>query len=604
MTYKWTGETVDNDEGVGQFSSLVFNKDGNPCISYFDQKRNHLKYAYKYKEEWQHEVVDDDGDAGAFNSLVLDEHGNPHISYYHSKKECLMYAHKDGNRWQLELVDDNGHVGMWCSIAVHKPGVLPHPRPKSRRISLRGIGQLPPVKTSIPCISYYDSQNSSLLYASKSEETNKWKVETADDEGHVGQYSSLTLDSIGNPSISYYDNTNDALKIAYKKGSKWKKDPIQSNGGGQYTSMRDRMIVTSISYFDKTLERLMFASRSYIGRKPKWHSEPVSFQNGEGTFTSLTFNRSGSPHISYYDYTQKYLKIAYVCSGGGLWYTDNVISTDLSQAFLTLKEASCSIKINPKTDTPCISCYDSSDNTLKYFVSTGTMLKAATLTAEAIPSTVKTNQNFVVHGQLTLRNTANGVSPATIQLLRELGPGTGNFQPILGKTTGTNPDGTYEITPNSEGEPATYAYMTKFDTDDTYRWVESLPLYVTVISKISTDLSVVNPSATSTWFRNIPFSISGRLTTLDGAGIPDKTITVEKKTGQNDYEPWNGTYSQPITTQTQHAAPGNPSVEGSYTMPLQYCVEREAGTYTYHTKFDEDDTYYGQASSDFTVNIL
>ena len=43
-----------------------------------------------------------------------------------------------------------------------------------------------------------------------------WIVETVDSIG--GEYSSIAVDSSGNPHISYHDATNDALKYAVKSG--------------------------------------------------------------------------------------------------------------------------------------------------------------------------------------------------------------------------------------------------------------------------------------------------------------------------------------------------------------------------------------------------
>ena len=70
-----------------------------------------------------------------------------------------------------------------------------------------------------PHISYRDLTNLSLKYASFN--GSSWQIETVDSTNDVGSDTSLVLDSSDNPHISYYDLTNLNLKYAYHNGSTW-----------------------------------------------------------------------------------------------------------------------------------------------------------------------------------------------------------------------------------------------------------------------------------------------------------------------------------------------------------------------------------------------
>ena len=79
-----------------------------------------------------------------------------------------------------------------------------------------------------------------------------WSIEIVDNEGDVGAYTSLAIDSNDNPHVSYYDNSNSALKYAYWAGSRWLITTIDSVGDvGSYTSLAlDGGDGSHISYHD------------------------------------------------------------------------------------------------------------------------------------------------------------------------------------------------------------------------------------------------------------------------------------------------------------------------------------------------------------------
>jgi len=223
----WQIETVDDSRITGYYSSLARDEAGLPHIAYQDRESLVLKYAHAEGttphtgRAWQIETVDDTEQVGRYPSLALDRQDHPHIAYGHGGNGDLKYAHYDGANWHIEVVDDSGVSSSFISLALDTAGRA-H-------------------------ISYFDSLHYNLKYARRSEsnlgQTQGWQIETVDDDGRVGAWTSLALDAVGQPHISYcrYDLahlTCTGLKYARRSGEGWQIEMVDGVGSvGRYSSL-------------------------------------------------------------------------------------------------------------------------------------------------------------------------------------------------------------------------------------------------------------------------------------------------------------------------------------------------------------------------------
>ena len=155
-----------------------------------------------------------------------------------------------------------------------------------------------------PHISYFDSTNADLKYASWNGWN--WVIETVDSEGYVGEYCSLALDSNGNPHISYFGSMNDDLKYAVKDGSSWNIQVVESSASGLYAmSMTlDSNGNPHIIYAEYIVDWANSALKYAVWNGSVWSIQSVDVIRYAGGYSSIVLDSMEHPHISYHDDNQ------------------------------------------------------------------------------------------------------------------------------------------------------------------------------------------------------------------------------------------------------------------------------------------------------------
>jgi len=185
---------VDTSGNVGWFNSLAFNRQGFPVISYYDMDNSYLKLAICQDPTCSLKniaTLDSTGNIDVFTSLVLDSQDYPIIKYYDARTDSL----------KLAACRDP----LCASVAINNVAS-----------GVGSEGQLILGQNGYPVISFYDKNSGYLKLATcqnRACSPGKVTLTTLDNTVKVFKFSSLALNSQGYPVISYIDQNTNYLKL-------------------------------------------------------------------------------------------------------------------------------------------------------------------------------------------------------------------------------------------------------------------------------------------------------------------------------------------------------------------------------------------------------
>ena len=269
----WQVETIDaapgSDDVYPSPASLALDAAGGAHVSYLSAASTALKYARRTPQGWQVRTVDSLPAGQVFNydtALALDRAGRPHIAYL--KNGQLWYAAWTGSAWRSQLVDATQKAEFHVSLALDA--------------------------ADQPHISYGVWRGDSLYLKYARRAGGAWTSEVVED-GFLGEYNAIALDSHGAPHISYLDYARSQLKVAHRTPAGWQVeviDGVQWFGG-----------FTSIAVDSQDLLHVTYAGppvgvRYARGAGGAWQLETVG---SAGWFTSLALDPAGQPRMVYFD---------------------------------------------------------------------------------------------------------------------------------------------------------------------------------------------------------------------------------------------------------------------------------------------------------------
>jgi hypothetical protein len=279
--------------------------------------------------EWLIDLVDNsENTADMGTSITVNTDGIPLILYNGYFK--MKRASKTGGQWDSEIIDpvysgypslvssDDGiHMAYFDGTSTGKliyrgPEGFPTGAVDTEFDTGRWTSMVLDTAGN-PCIAYLDNANSDLKYAKYN--GSNWEIETVDSAGHTGLYACLALDMDDNPYIAYSVSDAGGLRIARWNGTRWIILPVKETGA-THPSIVVGVLGLHLTYYDAINEDL------YYSGPPGYPSGPIDSEGNTGKWSCIVLDQFGWPHISYYNCDASALMYTYYDSEE--WHTETV----------------------------------------------------------------------------------------------------------------------------------------------------------------------------------------------------------------------------------------------------------------------------------------
>jgi hypothetical protein len=296
----------------GENPSLALDASGNPVVSFHDDSNEDLRVIHCGNPNCTLgnvvAIPDSVGDVGSHSSLVLDASGNPVISYTDSSNLTLKILHC-------------GNPNCTAGNNITSPLTPSEPFTHGAHSLILDAQGNPVVSYAVNSIGW--PLGLRVLHCNDVNCSGGDESLTLPDNALSGNYSSISLDSGGNPVISYAGSSG-RLSVLHCDDPNCAGDesghiaqPDSGDIGGWFTSLAldaiGRPIVSYYDYPNHDLRILRCNDPNCVAGGDLVSSPDTG--GHVGTFSSLELDPSGNPVVSYVDDTDtnKYLKILH-CS--------------------------------------------------------------------------------------------------------------------------------------------------------------------------------------------------------------------------------------------------------------------------------------------------